>query len=488
MKRKILFSFLILTIHFIQAQTFIKEIDVPGRSEFCIATDTLNGEYFCLINSFDYSQLDYRQNSHSILFLLDKQGKTSDSLFFNEPDSNILWTTIRVLSDQTLLLSGELFCNSDTARLILRRYSPDLIELETKILGSDKTSYLISGITETSTSLVLTGGLLRSSTLICLDKQLDFKFEHIISNPGPYSTFSGNYHPILLNDSVLLYHSWANQLDSTSSYYALWMLNINSTKIEELIHFNSHTNIPALMNDSQIGIYDIIDNLADDTLVNGIQDYYSDIRFRQFDLTSKTFVSDSTPVLIGSSESLVVSHAIAGLHYTLFNQHSLLFQASDFYSNAGILVYNESGHLVSRVIIPWSKPFQSMTITGTKGHLIIGGVLNFVYTTRTQNQTSALIIGFDQNLKSIPNALGTQSFPKKSLLKIYPNPSSGKINLSLPEKAIIHSITILDQTGKIVLKSSEFDSIQLPEKNGMYRIDVVLQDGRHFSESVLVVR
>jgi|GEM_PF-2294254 len=239
-------------------QSFYKEIDIKDRSDFCVSMEEDEGNYYALINSFDHSQADYRIDSRSILLRLDSNGGTLDSLFLYHADSNILWSALKVLSDHSILLCGELFCNSDTARLILRRYDTNLNLISSKILGSDGISYLINGVIELNNKLVFLGGRNKNCTLICTDLFLDSLYSHSIPNE-PQIFQTGNYSHAIIGDSGIVFLSFIDQLDSTVGIASLWYFNINNYTLQKL---NLSTNFQASLislTDGKLGIIDVMD-------------------------------------------------------------------------------------------------------------------------------------------------------------------------------------------------------------------------------------
>ncbi|MBI1223369.1 MAG: T9SS type A sorting domain-containing protein [Bacteroidetes bacterium] len=478
---------ILLAVNTLSAQQFFKTIDMEGRSEFCEALEEYEGTFYALVNSFDYNNPDHRTDNWSILLHLDSVGHTLDSLFFFEPDSNIYWRTIKLLSDSTLLAAGELYCDSDTSRLILRRYNLLLEEIETKVYGSDHISYQIFSISECRAGLTLLGGYKTSSTFILLNSDLDSIYSHIIPN-SPVVFIPGNYGQVVIQDSLLVFFSYSDQIDSTTPNYSIWVFDFTTYTFNKLlsVSFTALNLFP--MESAKLGILDQIDNIGDDTLINGSTNYFTDLRFRIFDLNNKSFVTDSASLMLRTRENLTIpnnSGTFGDVHYVAFQQTPFLFTGPDFYSNLGILAYDNNGHQLNKVLIPWSQPMQANSITGNNKQLIIGGACNFTVNNWNKNQTSAFIMGFNRDLNGLPNALGLEVPDISNGIEIYPNPGTGKFYIHNPNHLNIAYIEIFDSQGTKVGHSENLREITLPNMSGIYTIYFMTSKGQAFSKKVV---
>jgi len=87
------------------------------------------------------------------------------------------------------------------------------------------------------------------------------------------------------------------------------------------------------------------------------------------------------------------------------------------------------------------------------------------------------------NIGTIPAWLGNEEVKNNgTFVNIYPNPSSGKINLS--SNISIGEIIVFDALGKEVLKSTSIDEIILPK--GLFIVQVISESGEIYRETVVV--
>jgi hypothetical protein len=86
-------------------------------------------------------------------------------------------------------------------------------------------------------------------------------------------------------------------------------------------------------------------------------------------------------------------------------------------------------------------------------------------------------------LGTSPAWLGNEELKNNgTFVNVYPNPSSGKINIS--SNVSIREIIVYDAFGQEVLKSTSIDGIILPK--GLFIVQVVSEKGEIFSEKVVV--
>jgi hypothetical protein len=87
--------------------------------------------------------------------------------------------------------------------------------------------------------------------------------------------------------------------------------------------------------------------------------------------------------------------------------------------------------------------------------------------------------------------IGTNDFKNdlSESVSFYPNPTSGIINIANSTSTQIMSYRLIDITGKVILRKSSLTqsrlSIELPKENGVYFINLELEDGQQINKKVV---
>lgn len=413
------------------AQSWFLSVNIPDRNEYCHSLECSEHGCYALINSFDPIK-GTAEDCRNILIRFNQYGQVLDSIFIHTPDSNIFYWKMGILGDGSVLLCGELNPYTDSARLILGRYSYDLKLKEYKIFGEDSISYKINSVLQIGEQICLAGGYGISTTILFLDSNLNLQKSIIYKQPDQFA-FAGAGSTIVLNDSLLLFNVLCNHVEGTWSA-AIHELNLNTLELKAT-SFNISIVELVPTDSGSIGLLFVDQNTADPVKIDGTLYFRPDVFFKRIDWTAKNLLDNRYYPIWGEAEHTNGLNTFIRVGDSLIQSYTI--QPFDPYlrvteSELGIRITDLHGVERKSVRIPWSKPLESRTIRMDPhtGQLLIAGASNYLLPLRQEGRASAFIMAIHPDLNDLPNANGIGRLPLDSKnAVVYPNPSHGWIRI-----------------------------------------------------------
>ncbi len=126
---------------------------------------------------------------------------------------------------------------------------------------------------------------------------------------------------------------------------------------------------------------------------------------------------------------------------------------------------------LNAIALVYSKtPFTTLTILGSEGGNIDGGSF----------------VGLCESSLIPASSVGVTDNEFNDAMTVYPNPTSGTVNIRLPNAALV---TIFDMNGKLVQKerivANSLTTIHLPAAKGLYTIQAIDELGNRASTRVV---
>ena len=118
------------------------------------------------------------------------------------------------------------------------------------------------------------------------------------------------------------------------------------------------------------------------------------------------------------------------------------------------------------------------------------GPLEFKFLTLTGDDDPQNLFGFDSQLLdnlNFGNATTSTDNPEASVIKLIPNPAHSTVFVASPEP--VESVRVIDMNGRVVLVENRETQIDVSRlAAGFYRLEVLINMGQVFQESLIVVK